>query len=47
MAEYYAAEDVYSQDGILLVRKGKKLTKNVITKLQRYGNFKGLERKVV
>lgn len=39
MAEYYAAEDVYSQDGILLVRKGKKLTKNVITKLQRYGNF--------
>lgn len=40
MSEYYVAEDVYSEDGVLLVRKGKKLTNKVITKLQRYGNFK-------
>lgn len=39
MVEYYAAEDIYSEDGILLVRKGKKLPKKVIAKLQRYGNF--------
>ncbi|NLN41838.1 MAG: phosphohydrolase, partial [Clostridiales bacterium] len=40
MAEYYAIDDIYSEDGILLISKGKKITNNVIAKLQRYGNLK-------
>lgn len=39
MADHLANKDVYDKKGILLLRKGQKITETIITKLKRHGYY--------
>ncbi|MEA4846345.1 MAG: HD domain-containing phosphohydrolase [Clostridiaceae bacterium] len=43
MPEYLSKEDIYDENGILLLCKGQKMTDAVIAKLKRFGSYKSEE----
>ncbi len=43
MSEFYAENDIYDKNGILLLRKGQRLTDKIVTKLKSLGSYNAEE----